>query len=115
MLSKRLKELRSRTEYRQEDIAKKLNITKSAYGYYEQGKTTPDANTLSELSKIFNVSVDYILGNTDNMTSLNNNIDDEFTVLLNDPELLLAFKDLINLSDTDKQEIINYIKFKKNQ
>ncbi len=112
MLSKRLKELRQCTNYRQEDIAKLLNITTSAYGYYEQGKTIPDANTLSELSKIYNVSADYLLGKTDVKNP--QDIDEEFSELLNDPELLVAFKDLTSLSENDKKEIINFIKFKKN-
>lgn len=112
MLSNRLKELRQNTNYRQEDIAKLLNITTSAYGYYEQGKTIPDANTLSKLAKIYNVTSDYLLGKTDIKNY--DDADEEFKKLLNDPALLVAFKDLMNLSDDDKREIINYIKFKKN-
>lgn len=62
MLSVRLKELRKEFDYTQEDIAKKIGITKSAYGYYEQEKTIPDAYTLEKLADIFNVSTDYLLG-----------------------------------------------------
>jgi len=40
---------------------------------------------------------------------------EELQQLLNDPDTLVAFKDYKNLSDTDKQEIINFIKFKKQQ
>ena len=65
MLSIRLKELRKENEYTQEDMAKKIGITKSAYGYYEQKKTVPDAHTLEKLSDIFGVSTDYLLGKTD--------------------------------------------------
>ena len=64
-LENRLKSLRKENGYTQEDVAKKLGLTKSAYGYYEQGKTVPDAHTLSKLANIFDVSTDYILGLTD--------------------------------------------------
>ena len=37
-LGNRLKELRKENKYTQEDVSKKLGLTKSAYGYYEQGK-----------------------------------------------------------------------------
>ena len=76
-LENRLKELRKENGYTQEDIAKKLGLTKSAYGYYEQAKTVPDAHTLSKLANIFNVSVDYLLGRTDerNNNSKSNKID----------------------------------------
>ena len=46
-------------------MAKKIGITKSAYGYYEQEKTIPDAFTLEKLADIFNVSTDYLLGKTE--------------------------------------------------
>lgn len=42
MLAKRLRELREENEYTQKDIADKIGLTKSAYGYYERGKSVPD-------------------------------------------------------------------------
>lgn len=65
-LENRLKILRKENGYTQEDVANKLGLTKSAYGYYEQGKTVPDAHTLSKLANIFDVTTDYLLGRTDN-------------------------------------------------
>ncbi|UUV13626.1 XRE family transcriptional regulator [Clostridioides difficile] len=62
LFQKRLKELRAEKNMTQEDVANKLNLTKSAYGYYEQGKTVPDAYMLSSLAEIFNVTTDYLLG-----------------------------------------------------
>lgn len=64
-LENRLKKLRKENGCTQEDVAKNLGLTKSAYGYYEQGKTVPDAHTLSKLANIFDVSVDYLLGRID--------------------------------------------------
>lgn len=40
---------------------------------------------------------------------------EELLQLLNDPDTLLAFKNFNNLSDIDKQEIINFIKLKNNK
>lgn len=65
MLAKRLRELREENEYTQKDIADKIGLTKSAYGYYERGKSVPDAQTLVQLSKIFDVTTDYLLGLSD--------------------------------------------------
>lgn len=64
-LPDRLKQLRIESNLLQKDIAKKLNITSSAYGFYEQGKRIPDSNTLNSLANFYNVSTDYILGRTD--------------------------------------------------
>lgn len=45
----------------QAQLAKALQVSPSAVGMYEQGRREPSADTLVELSKIFSVSVDYIL------------------------------------------------------
>lgn len=61
-LSNRMRELRRLNRFSQEDIAVKLGISTSAYGFYEQGKTTPNAKTLVFLADLYDVSVDYLLG-----------------------------------------------------
>lgn len=62
MFAERLKQLRKENKFSQEDMAIKLDISTSAYGYYEQGKTTPNAKTLNILADIFDVTTDYLLG-----------------------------------------------------
>jgi len=99
----------------QKDVAKKIGITESGYGYYEQGKRTPDSIMLNKIASLYKVSTDYLLGNTNVRDSESFTIDEELQELLCDPDTLVAFKDFKNLSDADKQEIINFIKFKKQQ
>ncbi|CAK7062278.1 helix-turn-helix transcriptional regulator [Tissierella sp.] len=65
MIGKRLKELRYEKNLLQKDVANYLNISTSAYGYYEQGKRNPDTETIKNLANFFNVSTDYLLGRTD--------------------------------------------------
>lgn len=78
ILKIRLKTLRNNLGFTQEDVAKKVGLTKSAYGYYEQGKTVPDAYMVSKLAEIFNVTTDYILGRTDiKKSELENENEDE--------------------------------------
>lgn len=60
----RLRELREDAQLKQEDMAKKLNITASAYGYYEQGRNEPSLNALQTLSALFDTSTDYLIGLT---------------------------------------------------
>lgn len=62
---KRMYELRIDNDLRQEDVAKVLNTTKQNYGMYEKGKRKISVEDLIKLSKYYNVSVDYILGLTD--------------------------------------------------
>lgn len=60
----RLRALRQELGLSQEEVAKKLGISRPAYVNYEQGKSRP-VRKLKELSDIFNASTDYILGRTD--------------------------------------------------
>ncbi len=57
----RLTLLRKEHGYLQKDIADKLNISKSAYGYYEQGRNEPDIQTIIKLSELYGVSCDYLM------------------------------------------------------
>ena len=65
MFSERLKNLRKNKGLLQQDMADKIGVTKSAYGYYEQGKTTPDIVTAKKIAEILNVSIDYLFGESD--------------------------------------------------
>lgn len=69
-LEERLKSLREESKYSQREVAEKLGISTSAYGYYEQGKTTPDTEMLLKLANLFQVTTDYLLGRSDEKYSL---------------------------------------------
>ena len=49
----------------QKQIAEKLGISISYYSQWEVGKRTPASNNLQKLADIYDVSTDYLLGNTD--------------------------------------------------
>ena len=54
----------------QQQVAKALDIQKSAYQRYERGKVVPAATVIINLADFFNVSADYLLGRTDSPTAL---------------------------------------------
>lgn len=60
--SKRLRKLREEMGLSQGELAKKLGISRTAYVKYETGESKP-MRKLQELSDLFNVSIDYLLGN----------------------------------------------------
>ncbi len=63
--SKRLKELRKENGYTQKSISEMLGIKQPPYQRWESGKSMPTAANLELLAKTFNVSVSYLLGETD--------------------------------------------------
>ena len=56
-----LKKIRKERNLNQLKIAMDLNISREAISYYENGKRCPDVQMLKELSKYFNVSIDYLI------------------------------------------------------
>lgn len=76
MLSKRIYELRSSFGWTQVQLARKLNITKQTVSNWENDNIQPSVEMLVNLSKIFNVSTDYLLG----LTSTNSISVDGLTV-----------------------------------
>lgn len=63
--AKRLKELRVENNYTQADVAGKIGVRQQSYARYESGSGEPNLETLIAIAKIFNVSVDYLLGITE--------------------------------------------------
>jgi len=61
-LGERLKELRKRNNWTQQEIAEKLKITRSAYAHYEKNRKTPTIETLKMLADIYQTSIDYLVG-----------------------------------------------------
>lgn len=63
----RLKKLREENELKQESLAAKLGINRSTISMYERDQRTPSPDVLKKYADIFDVSLDYILGNSRNV------------------------------------------------
>lgn len=102
MLSKKIRELREKKGKTQEELSKVLNKTPSTIGMYEQGRRTPDKDTLIELAKYFNVSTDYLLGIDDLVYGTGVHIRDERK------EQSLSTKDLATQADISENMLYQY-------
>ena len=60
-LAKRLKTLRENKNLTQEKVASYLGVSRSAYTYYETGKTEPNLQAIFKLSKLYDMSVDELI------------------------------------------------------
>lgn len=90
--SSRLKKLRHQNNITQEQLAKRIGLTKSVISAYETGIRMPSYDALLAISRVFKVSCDFLLGNE---TSNIDNID------------------LSGLTIDEKRSIINLIKTMK--
>ena len=55
-------ELRIKNGLSQDELAEKVFVTRQAVSRWENGKTIPNTDTLKLLSKLFNVSINTLLG-----------------------------------------------------
>ena len=60
----KLQELRNEKRLSQAEIAKLLGTNQQAYSRYERGEREMGYNTLIKFAKFFDVSVDYLIGNS---------------------------------------------------
>ncbi|PFS73878.1 MULTISPECIES: helix-turn-helix domain-containing protein [Bacillus cereus group] len=101
MFGNKLNSLRKEKKLRQEDMAKHLGIARTTYAMYEQGRREPDYDTLQKLADFFNVSVDYLLGRTNNRDQIELSRDN----FLKEAELNLWFKEIKDASPEKLEEL----------
>ena len=62
----RLKEMRKKKGISQLRLATELNTTQNTISRYETGEREPGIDELIKIADYFNVSVDYLIGRTEN-------------------------------------------------
>ena len=90
----RLRALREKHHFSQQKVADYLGISRTAYNKYESGAIRPTRN-LDKLAALFDVSVDYILGRADAIS----------TDRVEDPYLGEQWKKYLLLSDAGREMV----------
>ena len=67
---KRIRDLREDRDMTQTEIAKILGMSQTGYSKYETGENDLPTIILIKLSRFYDVSIDYLLGETDNKKRL---------------------------------------------
>ncbi|EOZ2853513.1 helix-turn-helix transcriptional regulator [Listeria monocytogenes] len=109
----RLIQLRKQDKKTQGDLAAMLNVDRTTYGGYERGTIVPPYDKIEKIAKYFNVSVDYLMGNTNNKNrddsnSTSHHIDKTLKNLLHDlkdKSIPLTFENLL-LDDASRDLLI---------
>lgn len=104
--SERLKELRKQAHLTQVELASKLGIVQSSYADWERGKKKPTQDNLVKIAQILNVSVDYLVGNSEEKADELDNIELLFRMNskgLTDEEKDIFRKELIEFMEERKK------------
>jgi len=111
----RLIELRKKNNYTQEYMAKKLGIDRTSYGKYETYHVQPANDILVNIAKMFGVSTDYLLNNTNIPTPINENQSKLKEPSLNEKALKVYDElknvgiDLGEISETEYKRLLLFI------
>lgn len=110
---KRIATLRDKFGWTQEDLAKKLGISRAALSHYEKNRREPDFETLTKLADLFHVSIDYLVGRTNNPGSLLDEDVRAFTdqLELSDEAILSKFALTIDGKQLSEEEAKRFIAF----
>ncbi|MEV9641726.1 helix-turn-helix transcriptional regulator [Mammaliicoccus sciuri] len=102
MFSVRLKKLRTNKKISQQEMANYLGITRQGYAKYENNDSEPSYEILKKISLFFNVTTDYLLGQSDNprMTA-----DEEFQAFSNNPKLEHFFREIEASVEQEQEEL----------
>jgi len=108
ILAKRLREARDDAGYNQIEASKILVISNGTLSGYERDYRDPDTEILHKMSNLYDVSVDWLVGNTDNRKVT---INEELERILKDPQTNLMFNDWQGMDEEQRQEALRMIKF----
>jgi len=95
MIGERLAELRKDRGLTQKKLAALLSLSNTTISGYETGKGTPSDETKVKIAKHFNISLDYLLGATDQEVALNR-------------ENVIVFPE--GFTNVTQEKIIDYVK-----
>ena len=89
----RIKDLREDKDMTQKELAKIIGITQATLSDYEVEKTEPKKDIWVKLASFFDVSIDYLMGQTNNPSN------EEFTKGLTEEEIkdLTHYRDLLKI------------------
>ena len=104
--AERLKELRKQAHLTQVELAKRLGIGQSSYADWERGKKKPTQENLVKIAQILNVSIDYLVGNSEEKSDELDNIELLFSMNsmgLTEKEKEIFKKELIEFMEKRKE------------
>ena len=101
-LGKRLKKCRLVTNMYRREVAEFLGVNEHTIYYWEKGQTRHNTDNLNQLSRLYSVSVDYLVGRSEDPQ---HSTDELAVVLEGEPEITAMLTSWKNLSSVEKDII----------
>ncbi len=109
----RIAELREKHGLTQEELAKILGIKRASLSHYEKNRRVPDYEVLNKIADYFQVTVDYLIGRTDDPNPLTAEHVEMFTqsLELSDEKILEKFTLTVDGKELTPEEAKRFIAF----
>lgn len=102
-VANRIKDRRTKLNITQTGLAKAAKLTPAAISQFESGARKPSFDALSKLAKSLKVTTDYLLGMKQS----------GYDNILADPKVSVMFRGIMDLSEQDKQTMLEFYEFLK--
>ena len=64
-IGERIAQLRKEQKLSQDELAREVGVSRTIVGNYERGSNAPSIDVLLKLARVFHVTVDYLLGESE--------------------------------------------------
>ena len=105
----RIRELRQSLNLTQKELAEKIGFNQTAIGKYERDELEPNLETLKKLSIIFECSIDYIIGHSDDFGNVTIQQKSPSSLTPEEQKLLDDFRSLPRSERSQASEYVHYL------
>lgn len=99
-LPAKMKELRIKRKWTQEELASRINVSSPTISLYESGSRVPPLDTLNKIAEVFCVDISYLVSNLDTEQEMS-------------PRIMRMIADLQQLSEEDLEFVHRVIAMAK--
>lgn len=103
VVAERIKNRRAELGITQTQLAKSAKLTPAAISQFESGLRKPSFDALSKLAKALKVTTDFLLGMKE----------PGYEDILADPKVSVMFRGIMELSEKDKDAMLDFYEFLK--
>ena len=107
MLGERIKDLRKKSGYSQQQLANKMHLTQGAISQWENNITVPAADQLLSLAEVFGISVDELLGREAVVSQEPWDADAAFNDMLKEDKFSILARGLSKMSPEKRDNLLS--------
>ena len=104
-VAERIRNRRMELSITQTQLARSAKLTPAAISQFESGARKPSFDALSKLATALKISTDYLLGRKE----------PDYLDILADPKARVMFRGFIELSEKDKETMLEFYEFLKSR